>query len=122
MKKAVFGALALLVAGLLSPAAFAGEQDFTLVNRTGYQIDEVYVARPSSNSWGNDILGDGVRENGAKKLVKFKPTTSACKWQLAVKFEDGSNVEWAEPFDLCTIETLTLRYNKSSGVTSAVAE
>ncbi|MBR9973146.1 hypothetical protein [Magnetospirillum sulfuroxidans] len=120
MKKTIL-ALAAIVA--LSPfAAQAGDQDFTLVNKTGYQIDEVYVATPNSNSWGHDIMGDGVLANGAKKTVRFKSSTTACKWQLAVKFEDGSDVEWEDAFDLCTVETVTLKYNKGTGVTSAVAE
>ncbi|MGE5504077.1 MAG: hypothetical protein ACM31L_06595 [Actinomycetota bacterium] len=119
MKKIAFG---LAVAAALAPLAVsAAEQDFTLINRTGYQIDEVYVAKPSSSSWGNDIMGDGVLENGAKKVIHFKPTTTACDWQIAVKFSDGSNVEW-DAFDLCTIHTITLKYNKNSGETTAVAE
>ncbi len=117
MKK--FG-LALVTAAFLSPlAAQAGDQDFTLINKTGYQIDEVYVATPSSKSWGKDIMGDGVLGNGAKKMVKFKNSTTACDWQLAVKFSDGSEVEWEDAFDLCEVEVITLKYNKGTGVTSA---
>ena len=120
MKKII---ITLVAAAMLSPFAVrAGEQDFTLVNKTGYQIDEVYVATPNSKSWGKDIMGDGVLANGAKKVVKFKSATTACNWQLAVKFEDGSDVEWEQPLDLCTVETVTLKYNKGTGVTTAVAE
>lgn len=116
-------AVAIAALGFLAPlAAQAGDQDFTLVNKTGYQIDEVYVSTPASSSWGKDIMGDGVLANGAKKMVKFRNSTTACKWQLAVKFADGSDVEWEDAFDLCTVETITLKYNKSSGVTSAIAE
>jgi len=114
---------ALATAAFLLPmTANAGDQDFTLVNKTGYQIDEVYVATPSSKSWGHDIMGDGVLANNAKKQVKFKNSTTACKWQLAVKFSDGSEVEWEDPIDLCTVETVTLKYNKGTGVTTAVTE
>jgi hypothetical protein len=110
----------LAAVAFLSPvAALAGDQDFTLINKTGYQIDEVYVATPSAKSWGKDIMGDGVLANSAKKLVKFKNSTTACKWLLAVKFSDGSDVEWEDPIDLCEVETITLKYNKSTGVTSA---
>ena len=120
MKKIVF---ALVFSASISPlAAMAGEQDFTLVNKTGYQIDEVYVATPSSKSWGNDIMGDGVLADNAQKIVKFKPSTSACKWQLSVKFEDGSTVEWENAVDLCSIDKITLKYNKGTGVTSAISE
>ncbi|OAN47738.1 hypothetical protein [Magnetospirillum moscoviense] len=117
MKK--FGLVFTAVLAMSPLAAWAGDQDFTLVNKTGYQIDEVYVATPSSKSWGKDIMGDGVLANGAKKNVKFKNSTTACNWQLAVKFSDGSDVEWDEPFDLCEVEVITLKYNKSTGITSA---
>ena len=120
MKKLAFAVLA--AAMFTSAAAQAGDQDFALVNKTGYQIDEVYVATPSSKSWGKDIMGDGVLANGAKKNIIFRNSTTACKWQLAVKFQDGSDVEWEEPFDLCTVEVITLKYNKSTGVTSAEAK
>lgn len=120
MKKSV---LALTAFAFLSPfAANAGDQDFTLVNKTGYQIDEVYVATPASKSWGRDIMGDGVLAKNAKKMIKFRNTTTACKWQLAVKFADGTDVEWEDPLDLCTVETVTLKYNKSTGVTSLETE
>lgn len=113
-------AFATAMAALLLPfAAQAGDQDFTLINRTGYQIDEVYVATPSSKSWGRDIMGDGVLAHGAKKLVRFKNSTTACAWQLAVKFSDGSEVEWDEPFDLCTVEEIVLKYNRNTGDTTA---
>jgi len=115
--------LALTCATFLVPlAAVAGDQDFTLVNKTGYQIDEVYVATPSSKTWGKDIMGDGVLADNAQKIVKFKNSTTSCKWQMSVKFEDGSNVEWEDAFDLCTVEKITLKYSKSTGVTTAVAE
>ncbi|MCB1318894.1 MAG: hypothetical protein KDK34_01510, partial [Leptospiraceae bacterium] len=47
-------ALALLT---VSPAS-AGLQDFTLQNRTGYEIYYVYVSPKRSNQWGNDVLGE----------------------------------------------------------------
>jgi len=114
----VFAAVAIL----LPFEALAGDQDFTLINKTGYQIDEVYVATPSSKSWGKDIMGDGVLANGAKKTVKFKNSTTACNWQLAVKFSDGSEAEWEDPFDLCTVEKITLKYDKGSNTTTAESE
>lgn len=106
----------------VSTMAWAGEQDFTLVNNTGYQIDEVYVATLNSKTWGEDIMGDGVLSNGGSKEVHFKNSTSACKWQLAVKFEDGTEVEWDQAVDLCTVEKITLTYNRSKGVVHAALD
>lgn len=100
---------AALAAFFLSGAAFAADQDFTLKNRTGYDIKEVYVSRPSAKSWGHDILGEGILADGGSKMVHFKPTTEACKWELQVIFSDGETVEWSA-FDLCTVHTITLHY------------
>ena len=50
-----------LAAAMLPAAASANDADFTLVNKTGYVIDEVYVSPASATKWGNDItvlLGD----------------------------------------------------------------
>ena len=106
MKKAILSALAVLC---MSSTVYAGDQDFTLKNKTGHEIKEVYVSKPSAKSWGHDILGDGVLSNNGSKLVRFKPTTSACEWELQVVFNDDSSVEWPA-FDLCSIHTITLHY------------
>jgi len=59
---------AVLLAGAaacaLSAPARANDADFTLKNRTGYQIDEVYVSRHSSNSWGKDVMGSDALADG----------------------------------------------------------
>jgi hypothetical protein len=106
MKRILLGALSLLC---LSSVSFAADQDFTLKNKTGYDIKEVYVSRPSAKSWGNDILGDGILADGTSKMVHFKPTTEACKWELQVVFSDDEKVEWSA-FDLCSVHTITLHY------------
>ena len=52
----------------LSGAALAGDADFTLVNRTGYDISEVYISPANKNNWGRDRLGrnrSGTRLFGA---------------------------------------------------------
>ncbi|MDB5367382.1 MAG: hypothetical protein JWM77_3309 [Rhodospirillales bacterium] len=115
-------ALALTVAASFAALpALAGDQDFTLTNRTGYTIEQVYVSKPTAKSWGRDILGEGLLENGRGKLVRFKPETESCKWEIKVVFDDKSEVEW-EAFDLCSIHKITLKYNKQSGETSAIEE
>ncbi len=113
-------AIAMLAAGLFSPVQ-AGEADFTLVNRTGYTLREIYLAPTKSKSWGKDRMGDDVLENGKSRLFKFGEK-GACTQDLKVIFDDdGSDVTW-EGFDLCTINKITLRYNRKSGETTAITE
>ncbi|MBC7905658.1 MAG: hypothetical protein H7Y60_02790 [Rhodospirillaceae bacterium] len=116
MKKILLAAVSTLC---LSSTAFAADQDFTLKNRTGYEINEVYVSTPAAKVWGNDILGEGVLATGASKKIRFKPTTSACNWEIKVVFSDGEKVEW-DAFDLCTTHTITLKYENNEA--SAEAE
>ncbi|HYE70292.1 MAG TPA: hypothetical protein VEA35_04285 [Ramlibacter sp.] len=119
MKKFLL-ALGCLAAVATTPA-LAGDADFTLVNRTGYSIREVYISAANRNSWGNDRLGDGTLENGRSKLFKFSDR-AACKQDLMVVFDDdGSKVTW-EDFDLCEINKITIKYNRGSRTVSADIE
>ncbi len=102
-------------------AAVAGDVDFTLVNRTGYDLREVYVSPSNKNAWGKDRMGDKVLENGRSRLFLFSDK-SACTQDLKVVFDDdGSEVIW-EDIDLCEISKITLKYNRKSGVVSADTE
>lgn len=101
--------------------AFAGDADFTLLNRTGFPIREVYIAPSKSSNWGKDRLVDGMLANGRQKLFKFSDKSS-CKQDLQVVFDDdASEVVW-EGFDLCEINKITLKYNRSTKDVSADSE
>jgi hypothetical protein len=117
--KAVFKQFTLAAAILAAAgAAVAGDADFTLVNRTGYDIREVYISPTHRNSWGNDRMGDGMLENGKQKLFRFSDK-AACKQDIKLVFDvDGSEVT-AEEIDLCEVNKITLKYNKSTKVVSA---
>ena len=110
------------LASLASVApAFAGDADFTLVNRTGYAIREVYIAPSKSSKWGNDRLGEGTLGNARQRLFKFSDKSS-CKQDLQIVFDDdASEVVW-EGFDLCEINKITLKYNRSTKEVSADSE
>jgi hypothetical protein len=102
-------------------ATLAGEADFTLVNRTGYEIREVYISAANRNNWGRDRLGDGSLQHARSKLFKFSDRAS-CKQDIMVVFEDdNSKVTW-EDLDLCEINKLTIKYNRSTNTVSADAE
>jgi len=113
---------AAMAAGLIpAGSAFAGDADFTLVNRTGYPIRSVYLAPSAAKSWGNDRLGDGILENNKQRLIRFSDKAK-CNQSLNVTFDDdGSEVEW-DDFDLCELNKITLKYNRKSGVVSADRE
>ena len=95
--------------------------DFTLVNKTGYTIKEIYVAPTSSDNWEEDILNEPLK-NGESLDVSFVPTEKSKKWDLRIVWADGdAPVVWTG-YDLTEISKLTLLYNNESGVTSAKTE
>jgi hypothetical protein len=101
--------------------AFAQEakQDFTLANRTGYELKEVYVAPSASNDWQNDVLGTGTLATDATVEIKFHRSDKTCKWDLKVVYTvDSSEAVWSS-IDLCSVDKITIRYNKSTDTTSA---
>jgi len=118
MRSLMFIALATLSA---AGSALAGDADFTLVNRTGYDLREVYVSPSNKEAWGKDRMGQYVLENGKSRLFKFSDKSS-CKQDLKVVFDDdGSDVIW-EDFDLCELNKITLKYNRKTGIVSADTE
>ena len=116
--KPVFSA----VAGLLfAGAAWAGDADFTLVNKTGYTLREVYISPSNKEAWGRDRMGEGYLDNGKSRLFKFSDKSS-CKQDLKVVFDDDdSSVIWEE-FDLCELNKITLKYNRKTREVSADTE
>lgn len=110
-----------LSAALVSNSALAGAADFTLVNRTGYALREVYISPSNKNAWGNDRLGDSVMDHNRQRLFKFSDKSS-CSQDLKVVFDDDdSEVIW-EDFDLCELNKITLRYNRKTRTVSADTE
>ncbi|MDP3670233.1 MAG: hypothetical protein WA191_03185 [Telluria sp.] len=114
-------AAALVGNALCAGAAYAGDADFTLVNRTGYPIRSIYIAPAKSKTWGNDRLGDGILDPNRQRLIKFS-NHAQCVQSLNVTFDDdGSEVEW-EDFNLCEVNKITLKYNRKTGQVSADEE
>lgn len=110
-----------LLAIAYSVPALAGEQDFKLVNKTGYQIDEVYVSRVSSKSWGNDMMGRGALGDSDSVDLSFNAPDNVCRWDMKVKYNDGDTAEWSD-LNLCSIETVTLYWDRKNQTTRAVTK
>ena len=111
---------ATLLAASAAPA-LAGDQDFKLVNRTGYQIDEVYVSRSSSKHWGKDMMGSDALAAGESVDLEFSAPSNVCSWDMYVKYNDGDTAQW-NSLNLCNINKVTLYWDRKAGVTRAVTE
>lgn len=103
---AVRAGLLLLLASVGAPA-MAGEQDFTLRNRTGVEIHELYVAPSKSNEWEEDILGRDTLPDDEDVDISFSRKETAKNWDLMVVDGDGNSVEWHK-LNLKEISRVTL--------------
>ena len=105
-----------------SGLAYANDADFTLKNKTGYQIDEVYVSQHSRDDWGRDRMGDDALADGESVDVKFPHGGSACRFDIKVKYhDDNSTAEWGD-VDLCQYNSISLYWDAKRQTTRAVGE
>jgi hypothetical protein len=120
--KSVLFAAALGAWAVTGTSALAGQQDFSLVNATGYEISELYVAPSQSDDWQEDVLGQDTLVDGQQANVSFSRDTDACQWDLKVVYsDDNSSAEW-RGVDLCQLSTVTIKYDADSGETSAYGQ
>ena len=118
--KAFFAAAFAAVLAFAVPAmAQDAKQDFKLVNKTGYELKALYVSPSKSDDWGDDVLGQDTLSDGQAVNVHFSSKAKTCKWDLKVTYsDDDSNAVW-EKIDLCTVEKITIKYDRKNDVTSA---
>ena len=113
-------AAAILLGG--ASLAQANDADFSLRNKTGYQIDEVYVSRHSSSNWGSDRMGSDALADGESIDINFPHGNGACAFDIKVKYhDDNSTAEWGN-VDLCKYNTISLYWDAKRQVTRAVGE
>src|SRR6266566_978890 len=105
--KAILCAALVAALAVAAPAmAQEAKQDFTLINKTGYALNEAYLAPADSDEWQEDFLGKYQLDDGDAKKIHFSPKTKTCKWDLKVVYtEDNSKVVWRN-IDLCTVDRI----------------
>jgi hypothetical protein len=113
-------ASAVLVSAFSTAAQAQSRQDFTLVNRTGYDISEVYISPGKADDWEEDILGsDDTLDDGDQKEITFKRVGKTCIWDLKVVYDDDDSSAVWHDIDLCKVSKITIKYNRKSDTTSA---
>jgi hypothetical protein len=121
----------LLVAFAVFVATFSGSPSFaadlrnvTVINGTGYGIKFLGFNNPGDNDWSdNELPPDSVLPNGSSVYVKFNTEDDGCKWNFRIDWADPGypGVLWRD-VDLCSISTLTLKYDRDSDTTSYEAQ
>ena len=106
-------ALVAVIAALTLSSPLGASQrknlDFTLVNRTGVDIMEVYLSPTSDDEWGDDVMGRDILEAGEKVDIKFSSEETECNWDLKVIDEDDDEIVWAK-LNLCTANEISLMW------------
>lgn len=118
MKSSLLASIALAFA-MLGAAHAQGKQDFELVNKTGYDLSQLFVSPAKSENWEEDVLGDDELEDGDSMNVRFSGSGKSCKWDIKVVYsDDDSSAVWHD-IDLCEVSKVTLRYNRKTDTTTA---
>ena len=107
--KAAVGVAALSLLLASTALAFQGKQDFTLINKTGVEIHELYVSPHTTDNWEEDVLGADTLPSGQSVEIKFARKEKAKLWDLKVVDGEGNSIEW-ESLNLLEISEVTLFY------------
>ena len=109
-------ALALVAFSSVTSAAPQNRKlDFTLYNKSGYVIVELYVTPSAEEEWGEDILGRDVLGDDESADITFTRGEASCSWDIKIVDEDEDEVTWTE-INLCKASEVTLRYQNGKPV------
>jgi hypothetical protein len=100
------------------------ELDFTIVNKTGYDVKALYIGASGTGDWTKDdeVLKGRAFPNGKSFDIKFSPRAKAEKWDIMVDWSDGSGKEEWLNLKLTEITKVTLIYDKEKDQTKAIIE
>jgi hypothetical protein len=124
MKAILLAFTALAATMTVSPSFAADERNGTVVNGTGYGIKFLGFNNPGDNDWSdNELPSSSVFPSGNSVYVKFNTEDKGCKWNFKIEWSDPGypGVIWHD-VDLCKIDKLTLKYNRSTDTTTAEVE
>ena len=118
LKVALLSLAAIALFAVTSSKAFAGDQDFTVVNKTGVEIHKLFVSPHSSDDWDEDILGKDTLADGESLDINFSRSAKSAHWDLKIEDAHGNSVTW-ENLNLLEISKVTL-HNKDGKPTAEV--
>jgi hypothetical protein len=103
------------------PSLAADDRDVTVVNGTGYGIKFLGFNTPTDEEWSDNEISSTLADGG-EVFVKFNNADKGCKWNIRIDWADEGypGVLWRN-VDLCSIDVLTLKYNRATDTTSFVA-
>jgi len=108
---------------LWATAALAADlRDVTVVNGTGYRIKFLGFNNPGDNDWSDNELTNPLAD-GDSVPVKFSTADKGCVWNFKIEWADPGypGVVW-QNINLCTIDEITLKYDRNTDKTTAVVK
>lgn len=114
-KWVMMGILVIMLMTLTS-VAFAAAQDFTLVNSSGYNVTEFYVAPADGDSWEDNLLKGDVLRDGEQIDIVFDNADRTQYWNFYIIDSSGKEWKWEnKKYDLTAISTITYSYKNGKG-------
>jgi hypothetical protein len=98
---------ALLLFLHLTGFAVASEYNFTLINKTGFEIIDLYFSPASRSDWGEEVLTVDTIPNKEKMQIHVSRKEKADAWDILVNDEQGVAFKWLG-VKLSEISTLVL--------------
>ncbi len=101
-----------IIALFVTASSFArvGKQDFILHNRTGVEINSLYVSPHDNGDWGEDILGQETLASGKSLKITFDDREKKTHWDVKVTDKNDNSLEW-DDLNLVEINELTLHWD-----------
>jgi hypothetical protein len=121
MKHKLFLLFAFAMLAFSTASIAADERDFVVANTTGYPIKFIGVNTAGDEVWNENELSSTLAD-GARFKVKFSGADKGCKWNIKVTWADDNTSSYFRGLDLCTINVVTLKYNRSSDTASYTTE
>lgn len=91
----------------LTGIAAAADYKFNLINKTGFEIIDLYFSPASKSEWGDEVLTVDTIPNKEKMEIHVERKEKADAWDILVNNEEGVAFKWPA-VKLSEISTLVL--------------
>jgi hypothetical protein len=97
--------LALIAVAVAAPVA-AKDMLFTVTNKSGVDLVELYASSTEASGWEENILAGQVLPSGSSGEVTISDAGETCAFKVRMVFSDGDILE--DQTDLCTSSGYTI--------------
>lgn len=91
----------------LAGFAAASDYTFTLINKTGFEIIDLFFSPASRGDWGDEVLTVDTIPNKETMKIRFSRKEKAETWDILVNDEQGISFKWPN-LKISEISTLVL--------------